>query len=335
MLLAPEPSKLFELAVRACRSAAQARSRKKIASVKLRHARCIRSAAKAVMHSLRGVYTTSPYVEKLHPFYQELCRLSFDIDRYKVCLARLRSVDTIIGRIAAESTRELKRASTAREAVRARRRFFGRLGSLLDSLDECLAAVRQAQLSMMKLPEVNPSMATAIIAGAPNVGKSSLLRALTRAKPEVQPYPFTTKSIILGVMERGGYRVQLVDTPGLLDSPLEEKSRIEQQAVLALRYLGDAAVFVVDPTETCGFPLSFQRRIYDQVLNIFHEGTIIVVANKLDIADENHLDRMSKVFPGIDYLPISAERRINLDKLGDLIVDVLKKLGKETAMLAS
>ncbi|MEM0334819.1 MAG: GTPase [Thermofilum sp.] len=335
MRLAPRAAELFEVAARSCRSAAQAGSRERVKEVKRRQARCVRIAAKTVRSTLREVYTSSPYVEKLHPFYRELCRLSFDLNEYKVCLARLRSAERIVSRIAAESLRELKGVETAKDAIRVRRSFFGRLGSLLESLEDCLIMLRQAQLSMLKLPEINPDLAAVIIAGAPNVGKSSLLRALTRAKPEVQPYPFTTRNIILGVMEHGVYRVQLVDTPGLLDSPLEDKSRIEQQAVLALRYLGDAAIFVADPTETCGFTLDFQRRVYEQVTGIFPEGSVIVAVNKLDIAQEEHLHRFEMVFPGVEYLPISAEKRINLDKLADLLTEILKKSGKESKMLTS
>lgn len=334
MRLAPEPAKLFDAAVNACKSAAQAGLQRELKSFKLSQAKCIKNAATTLASTLRGVYTTSPYVGKLHPFYQELCRLSFDVDRYRVCLARLRSAEIIISKIAKESLRGLKKANTRKDIVRVKKSFFGRAGSLLESLKDCLIMLRQAQLSMLRLPEVNLSIATVIIAGAPNVGKSSLLRALTRAKPEVQPYPFTTRNIILGIMEQGVYRIQLVDTPGLLDSPLEGKSKAEQQAVLALRHLGDAAVFVVDPTETCGFPLDFQRKVYDQVISIFRKDSVIVVANKLDVMKEEQLSRFEATFPKIDYLLISAEKRINMDKLTDLIIETLKKSGKELAMLA-
>ncbi len=331
--LAPEAGELFESAVRECRSAGQASSRGQLRAVKLRHIKCIRGAAKVVTETLRDIYTNSPHLSRLHPFYHELCKISFNTDEYRVCLARLKSVERIINKVSRESIFALKRAQSGEDLRKIRRGFFGRLGSLIESIEGCLTVIRQAQLAMNRFPEVNLNLATVIIAGAPNVGKSSLLRALTRAKPEVQPYPFTTKNLILGMMEHGMYRVQLVDTPGLLDTPLEDKSRIERQAILALRYLGDAAVFVVDATETCGFPLDFQKRVYDEVAEMFSGRPIIVVANKLDIAGDDDFRRLREVFTGVEYMPVSAEKKLNIGALAERIVDALRREGKEYKML--
>ena len=332
--LAPSAEQLFELAVRACRSAGQAGGREPLRAAKLRSIRCIKGAAEAVSDMLREVYTSAPHLNDLHPFYYELCKLSFNVDEYKICLARLKSIEKIVNKIFRESALNMRHAQSVKDLRKFRRSFFGRLGSLVESIDGCLAAVRRAQLAMSRFPEVNLELATVIIAGAPNVGKSSLLRALTRAKPEVKPYPFTTKNLVLGIMEHGAYRVQLVDTPGLLDTPLDEKSKIERQAILALRHLGDAAVFVVDPTETCGYPLDFQKRVYDEVSSIFSDHPIIVVANKIDIAIDDHLRRMQEFFPCISYLPVSAEKKINIGRLTELIIDTLRKEGREHKMLA-
>ena len=53
--------------------------------------------------------------------------------------------------------------------------------------------------------------------GKPNAGKSSLLAALTRAKPKIANYPFTTINPNLGVSYYGGRRVTLADIPGLVE----------------------------------------------------------------------------------------------------------------------
>src|SRR5579864_7246570 len=60
-----------------------------------------------------------------------------------------------------------------------------------------------------------------ILLGGPNAGKSRLLTRLTRATPEVAPYPFTTREPHAGMMEWEDVRVQLIDTPPITADYLE------------------------------------------------------------------------------------------------------------------
>src|SRR5207248_7774806 len=60
-----------------------------------------------------------------------------------------------------------------------------------------------------------------VIVGAPNVGKSRLLTRLTRATPEVAPYPFTTREPHAGMMDWEDVRVQLIDTPPITGDYME------------------------------------------------------------------------------------------------------------------
>ena len=53
---------------------------------------------------------------------------------------------------------------------------------------------------------------------------------ITRADVDVQPYAFTTKSLFVGHMDYRYLRWQVIDTPGILDRPLEERNTIEMQA---------------------------------------------------------------------------------------------------------
>ncbi len=54
---------------------------------------------------------------------------------------------------------------------------------------------------------------TVLLVGGPNAGKSQLLAALTRATPEIAPYPFTTRTPLPGMMVWEDVQVQLIDTP--------------------------------------------------------------------------------------------------------------------------
>src|SRR4029077_2127537 len=82
-----------------------------------------------------------------------------------------------------------------------------------------------------------------ILLGGPNGGKSRLLTRLTRATPEVAPYPFTTREPHVGMMDWEDVRVQLVDTPPVtadfMEGYLSSMVRPADAAILIVD-LGDA-----------------------------------------------------------------------------------------------
>ncbi len=60
-----------------------------------------------------------------------------------------------------------------------------------------------------------------VIVGGPNAGKSRILKELTKAEPEVAPYPFTTREPLPGMMPWQEVSVQLIDTPPITDAHFE------------------------------------------------------------------------------------------------------------------
>src|SRR5437660_2862826 len=84
-----------------------------------------------------------------------------------------------------------------------------------------------------------------IILGAPNSGKSRLLSRLTRATPEVAPYPFTTHEPHVGMTEWEDVRIQLVDTPPITADYLEGY-------LSSMVRSADAALLLVDLGEDDG-----------------------------------------------------------------------------------
>ena len=59
------------------------------------------------------------------------------------------------------------------------------------------------------------------------------MNLVTRAEVEVQPYAFTTRSIYVGHLDHDYLRWQVIDTPGILDRPLDEMNKIEHQVCRA------------------------------------------------------------------------------------------------------
>ena len=90
----------------------------------------------------------------------------------------------------------------------------------------------------------------AILVGPPNVGKSSLVDALTNAEPEVAPYPFTTWSPTPGMMPIENIQVQLIDTPPLNEEYLEpEMMGLIRRSDLVLLMI-DLQDFPIEQLET-------------------------------------------------------------------------------------
>ena len=122
------------------------------------------------------------------------------------------------------------------------------------------------------------------MAGYPNVGKSAFVGRVSTAKPRVAPYPFTTQGVFVGHFDVGYTRFQILDTPGLLDRPMDKRNPMERMAITALAHVADAVVFLLDPSETCGYDLSSQMRLLDTVRELFPDTSILIVENKADLA---------------------------------------------------
>ena len=171
-----------------------------------------------------------------------------------------------------------------------------------------------------------------VLVGPPNAGKSAVLTALTKARPQVAPYPFTTRAPYPGIMAFEDVRVQLVDlppiTPDYLESWVPSLVRSADAALLVTDLSSDDSADVVESvlarlaavhTELVG-TLPFDAE--DEA--VLHVKTLMV-ANKLDAEGaRDRLDVLREWFsPRFEVLPISAEGGQGLDALRRVTYDLL------------
>ncbi|HYM40069.1 MAG TPA: GTPase [Thermoplasmata archaeon] len=242
----------------------------------------VQTAGQTLESSLRGYVKGFPTLDRLPPFYRELVDILVDRNRLR---KHLGAVDWAAG-MSADLTREYARRmgrAPIQTLPALRKEAIGRLSSVVRQVSPDLDALVEARIALRKVPSIDPELPTVVVAGYPNVGKSALVRAVSTGKPKVAAYPFTTQGVTVGHFERGYRRFQILDTPGLLDRPMEKRNKIERQAIAALRFLATAVVFVLDPTETCGFPLDAQLRLLRSVEETFPGVPIVVLENKADL----------------------------------------------------
>lgn len=242
-------------------------------------------AADRLSSRLGQVVEGFPSFDRLEGFYLAVAGAAVDVDEVRQALSRVDWAAEQVERVADEAQSEMSKAETTEEAIEARKRSFARMSSVLERIEDALGTLRDARERLIGVPEVR-DLPTAVLAGAPNVGKSTLLASLTHASPEIESYAFTTKGVGMGHIEdEDGYRTyQVVDTPGLLDRPADERNEMEAQAVEALEHLADLVAFVLDPSETCGYTVEQQRALLDETCRL--DAPVLVVSNKADMGDE-------------------------------------------------
>jgi nucleolar GTP-binding protein len=231
------------------------------------------------VRKIRRIYTE---VRLAHEFHRELCDAVYQ-EGYNGLVNDLEKVlhsSKIIETIQRNCLDRIRRYPEEADAIK--KHFLGRAGSVLKRTKECLFRLNQAYFTLRELPDLDYGSYKVVVAGAPHVGKSSLVSRITNRKIEIGTYPFTTKKINAGDIVVRGTRIVVFDTPGLLDRPLERRSSIEKKAIAALRYLSNLVVFLIDPTEKAGYSVEFQNTIYESIRPLVSEGDVIKLYTHAD-----------------------------------------------------
>ena len=158
------------------------------------------------------------------------------------------------------------------------------------------------------------------LVGFPNAGKSTLLSAISAARPEIGDYPFTTLVPNLGVV---GYRDDksfvMADIPGIIEGAAEGKGlgirflrHIERNSILLFLIPADAK----DINEQYRILLGELRKYNPELL----DKKRLLAISKVDMLDEQLMKEMEREIPNdLPYVFISSVSQFNLEKLKDLI----------------
>jgi len=156
--------------------------------------------------------------------------------------------------------------------------------------------------------------------GLPSVGKSSLLRALTRAMPKVAAYPFTTTAPVLGVLAGEGMkRCTIADMPGLIEGAHQGRG-------LGIRFLrhierSKALVIVLDAALSDPTPKRAFEIVRDELFSYnpaLMARVQAILLNKIDLLADGSLKEHNEEFfraLGFEVISVSARYGTNIESL--------------------
>ncbi len=181
------------------------------------------------------------------------------------------------------------------------------------------AEVRRIRLELKIIADVG-------LIGKPNAGKSTLLSRLSRARPEIAPYPFTTKHPNLGQVQVGFDRSFIMaDVPGLIEGAHEGAGLGHE----FLRHVQRAGILVhlVEPEPTDGTDPIGNYHAIRKELEAFDPGlrdrTEVVVVTKADLPGAEEVRRKLSEVVGREVLLISAVTGQGLNVLVGAVAAVL------------
>jgi len=248
----------------------------------------VRAVGAAIHDRLVYIIRGFPEFDDLPPFYREMADILYGLDKIKQSLGAVGWAAKHTKMLGNQLVMQSKKAE---DTLVVRKRAVARLASMVHQIDKDLHVLNDVRNILRQLPHIEDTF-TVVIAGYPNVGKSSFIRKVSSADPEVASYPFTTKGIIVGHRLMGREKIQFVDTPGILDRPAEERNPIEKQALSAMMNVPSVVLFILDPSEHCGYPMELQLNLLEEVKGMV-TVPVIVIANKSDLVASEKYQTMS------------------------------------------
>ena len=284
----PTPDEIIDKAFnRASKAASKVRSSKLHPRVKGKRIEEVRvdTACDIITSTFNGIVVGTPIIEELPEFYQDYIDIVVGVDQYKHSLGAVFWALGIIKQIQSQYTSRIRKSDSL-SAIPIRKEAYGRIVSIVKRIEDELDFLDFCKRELKNMPNINFDAIRVVIAGFPNVGKSTLLNNITDASPKVANYPFTTQGLQIGNYELGYKKYQIIDTPGLLDRSINDMNEIELNAIAALEHLGNIIIYIFDPSETSGFLMENQYLLYAEIKKVF-ETQMICLFNKTDLLEDD------------------------------------------------
>ena len=151
------------------------------------------------------------------------------------------------------------------------------------------------------------------LVGPPNVGKSSLLQALSEIRIKTGDYAFTTLRPIPALTRIGGVLVQLVEIPGLIEGATADRGG--GRALLGILRFADAIVYC---TRADGDPEAL-RPVINEVAVAEIEKPAFLAATRADEAQAGAIDRLRSAYPQLAVVPVSVLDEASLDAFSEAV----------------
>eukprot|EP00614_Pseudopedinella_elastica_P009186 CAMPEP_0172589296 /NCGR_PEP_ID=MMETSP1068-20121228/8070_1 /TAXON_ID=35684 /ORGANISM="Pseudopedinella elastica, Strain CCMP716" /LENGTH=457 /DNA_ID=CAMNT_0013384865 /DNA_START=38 /DNA_END=1411 /DNA_ORIENTATION=- len=257
------------------------------------------------------------------------------------CLAQVKATHKKVLEVGKASAAACNKAESAAEAME-----LAELGTeaTVREMEQGLgplAKMLSIQKALRAVPVIELEVPTVVLVGAPNVGKSSIIRAVSTGTPEVNDYPFTTRGVTIGHMFEGaasssqgqgqgggekegtGRRFQIMDTPGVLSRPDEERNEMESLTIASLQHLPTAVVFVADLTGLSGDDKSSvldQCEVRRELRERFPRRPWLDVVSKADlrlVSDEEHARNLESFLEAVDSTAPPSTKGGTVEKRGE------------------